>query len=125
MTDAIRALRLAVEAGGSILNALPEDYAPHWQKMCDAHWGSLDAALALMKAVLPGRGWSVHQAARHDRFFACVNKGRDGGIVSEFGAGAMADTPARALLIAVLKALEATAPASQSPAHLGDQEDSQ
>jgi hypothetical protein len=118
MTDAIRALRLAVERGDwspfLALTALGSD-----SRKIDARGafdGSLDAALALMKAVLPGWGWVV-QSNAGAYIWREATPSDD--------VEAEADTPARALLLAVLKALDATAPASQSPAHLGDQEDSQ
>jgi ribonuclease HI len=70
-----------------------------------------------MKAVLPGWGWVVQSNAGA--------YGSGAKLSPSMTAMAEADTPARALLLAVLKALEATASASQSPAHLGNQEDSQ
>jgi hypothetical protein len=65
--------------------------------------GSLDAALALIKAVLPGWGWSVGSVVQ--RFCAEVYFGTldDAAEVHS----AIADTPARALLIATLEALKA------------------
>jgi hypothetical protein len=119
MTDAIRALRLAVEVG-----KLPDYEVTEAAGLSDAidalsqimHGNSLDAALALMKAVLPGWGWVV-QSNAGAYIWREATPSDD--------VEAEADTPARALLLAVLKALDATAPASQSPAHLGDQEDSQ
>jgi uncharacterized protein (DUF2267 family) len=127
MTDAIRALREAVEAGELVeVNAIlgrmfaaDQDLPWDWiSNVNSAFRGSLDAALALMKAVLPGWDYRIE---RHDAdHFALV-----------FRSGWMDDhvddweinpvSTARALLIAVLKALEATAPASQSPDDLGNQ----
>lgn len=65
--------------------------------------GSIDGAVALLKAVLPGWGWSVGSAVQ--RFFAEVYFGTldDAAEVHS----AIADTPARALLIAILEALKA------------------
>ena len=70
------------------------------QDHCFTAWraynGSMDAALSLFKAVLPGWVW-----VRHD----------DGEILvfdkatHDWGSG-IADTPSRALLIAILEALE-------------------
>jgi hypothetical protein len=131
MTDAIRALRLAVEAGDLPLfrdrvDALGCDKDDRAIWVGTAFHGSLDAALALMKAVLPE--WTA-TIRIHSRGEVTVRSNvavwveddiEDFAVVPEFNACAV--TPARALLLAVLKALEATASASQSPAHLGNQE---
>jgi hypothetical protein len=65
----------------------------------DAYRGSLDAALRLHEALLPGWGWSLG-TARPDSHFAKLwqpGGGTQGHIVS--------DTPARAFLLAILRAL--------------------
>jgi hypothetical protein len=125
MTDAIRALREAVEAGlepsrdewRAIFPDLPDedDDYPRNHMAFAANQGWVDAALALMKAVLPGRRvlqfcelwsgeWLVRLEHKHDLPLAA----------------SMSDTPARALLHAILKALEAQhLPAALSTARDG------
>jgi hypothetical protein len=128
MIDAIRALREAVENGGEVrflaYKAFPDGYVC----LMAAYDGSLDAALALMKAVLPGwRVGSIHQF-ESGRWYVKIYlpMGDDWPKWTPYPEHEAAnDDAARALVICELKALEATASASQSPAHLGNQEDSQ
>jgi hypothetical protein len=135
MTDAIRALREAVEArpAGQVFDGFTDDL-DRWfeafptktypvsdnarlaRRACD---GDMNAALALMKAVLPGWEWWADGVNGASVWYAGV-EGDAPYFDGEYGPNV--DTPARALLLAVLKALEATASASQSPAHLGNQE---
>jgi hypothetical protein len=125
MTDAIRALRLAVEAGtwgADGIAAHPPELGAASFIAWSAYNGSFDAALVFMKAVLPEWAWWVDGHNGASVWYAWV-EGDAPYFDGEYGPNV--DTPARALLLAVLKALEATASASQSPAHLGDQEDSQ
>jgi hypothetical protein len=68
--------------------------------------GSLDAALALMQAVLPGWRWELFD--------------RDGARIWESGAPhkptlGEAENPARALLLAILKAMEAAPTQGETP----------
>lgn len=69
-----------------------------WDTVCLAHDGSLDAALALHEALLPGWDW-----AREWGYMAVVKKG-----AGSFSA--RSDTPARAWLLAVLKAYRSIQP---------------
>lgn len=117
MTDkaAIRELREKVEAGGDagFVSGLSDDVFPEHlrQAVANAYAGSLDAALALYEAVLPG--WAIermHQWPGKQAFVSLWgthehNGGRwhhpeDGRVEAE------AETLARALLIAILKAME-------------------
>ena len=103
----IAALIEAVEAG----TWLPDGYAeypaffPDWmgvrnaQSMTEAYLGSLDAAKALHEALLPGWGWDV---ASSDA--AAVFKGNALHGPAEL---ASSTTPARAWLLAILRAKEA------------------
>jgi hypothetical protein len=113
MTDAIRALREAVEAGKARgrYGQLCDDTGLDAVEVMRADVsGSLDAALALMQAVLPEWDWNVDNWSGASG--AAVHPPHDGEWV--FGS---ADTPARALLLAILKALEA----SQSSTKGGEQ----
>ena len=117
----IRELIEAVEAGGAnhgsfaeaLINDDPQD---DWcvQRAINAHrayTGSVDAALALMQAVLPG--WTaveIRSRGGMSRWVAEVSRCPDeyfGGEEAEIG---HADTPARALLLAILKAKEGETP---------------
>lgn len=64
--------------------------------------GSLDAALALHEALLPGRTLSVGQNAHHGDWNAWVRYAEDGEILDEYTAAS--DTAARSLLLAILRA---------------------
>jgi hypothetical protein len=107
MTDAIRALREAVERVAPPKEIAPLIYAAVADegrqdlvcKVMDGGIEAMGAALAIMKAVLPGWRWNAGEdehsvwaivSSRHGTF-------RDDGAAS----------PARALLLAILKALEA------------------
>jgi hypothetical protein len=68
-------------------------------KWCvDAWLGSLDAALRLHEALLPGWGWDTGHGAE-EPFYANVYLK-----AAEYAAGS--DTPARAWLLALLRALK-------------------
>lgn len=94
-TQALRDLLAAIEVGGELPRPLP---FPVWQSalVLEAYRGSLDAAKALHEAVLPGWGWAATQ----------VGANVEG--PTEFYSDD-ATTPARAWLIAILKALIAQA----------------
>ena len=64
--------------------------------------GSLDAALALHEALLPGRTLSVGQNAHYGDWNAWVRYAEDGEILDEYTAAS--DTAARSLLLAILRA---------------------
>lgn len=117
MTAALQALLERVEAGDSRLAIL--DAAGKWAHaygnvglylyVTDAHFGSLDAAKALMGAVLPGWGYAVSA----DYF---TGMRRSQARVSHLGLKYSAyiddhseiDRSARVLLICILRALIAT-----------------
>lgn len=67
-----------------------------------AYNGSLDAALALHEALLPGRTLSVGQNAHYGDWNAWVRYAEDGEILDEYTAAS--DTAARSLLLAILRA---------------------
>ena len=67
-----------------------------------AYKGSLDAALALHEALLPGRTLTVGQNAHHGDWNAWVRYAEDGTILDEYTAAS--DTAARSLLLAILRA---------------------
>ena len=73
--------------------------------------GSLDAAKALHEAVLPGWSPSVGQNAHHGYWFATVMRAENGTIAADTtGTG---PCPARAWLLAILRALHAQADTAQ------------
>jgi hypothetical protein len=103
----IRELREAVEAGTArnetFLNALGHISVGTTEVAFRAFHGSLDAAVALVEAVLPGWDWTIRNLPDAD-----LKPPRE---LRHLG-HAYADStnsgyPARALLIATLKALEA------------------
>ena len=69
-----------------------------------AHNGSLDAAMALMKSVLPG--WTVNliQNMHHKHWNAFVTRIKEDGAAIDYSANHN-DNPARALLLAIIHAL--------------------
>lgn len=77
-------------------------YLQGWQWIIRAHEGSLDAALALHSALLPGRTLSVGQNAHYGDWNAWVRYAEDGEILDEYTAGS--DTAGRSLLLAILRA---------------------
>lgn len=105
MTDRLTALKelLAKVEAGEI-----EGYAfefadisgAYAQHAVQAYHGSLDAALALHEAVLPGWDFAVYA----DSAEVSETKPGDGYDITEHY-GADSDTPARAWLIAILRAL--------------------
>ena len=70
------------------------------EKVWDAYKGSLDAAMALHEAVLPGRGW-FFEAGGTPRMCAGIFH-EDVKTPPHIG---KADTPSRAWLVAIIKAL--------------------
>ena len=98
MTDLDKLIE-AVEAGR--LSEAPHDLVKMpremWEPIFKANSGSLDAALALHEALLPG--WIVERMMQGDGFWTCQlgNEGRDW----EEGES---PTPARAWLLAILRA---------------------
>lgn len=84
-----------------------------------AHAGSLDAAKALHDALLPGWTACVGQNAHHGDWNAFVRLAEDGTITKEHCCGTD-DNPARAWLLAVLRAKLAEADNSTGPQKTAD-----
>ena len=111
MTDRLAklvALRKAVEAGDWSFNLSCAVFPPeHAYAKCtfmfadDAFNGSLDDALALLEAVLPGVQWAIY--SRPPGVVASIIAGDPSGDLTEFNK--FAATPARALLLVILSAL--------------------
>lgn len=76
--------------------ALPEN----WHDAMNAYLGSLDAAKRLHDALLPGWGWETGANATFASIAQVWKSGRDKAHV------ATSETPARAFLLAILRALE-------------------
>ena len=91
----------AVEAGVDDVNWFPISghSAAKWGYCQRAYEGSLDAALALHEALLPGCGWKTQKLLCNDYYTADV-----WGEYAYSEANGTAPTTARAWLIAVLKA---------------------
>ena len=69
---ALDALIAAVEAGEPVLAPLPDWWHPdNWRHMVNAHYGSLDAALALHNALLPGWWWQIGSCCVSDDAKVC------------------------------------------------------
>ena len=108
MNDALTRLADAVGAG----TATDADFDATWPRaMYGEHYyakqaynGSLDAAKALHEAVLPKWSPSVGQNVHHGYWFAHVMKSDDGSIVGDHS-GLSPDNPARAWLLAIIRAL--------------------
>lgn len=96
--DALRELLAKVEAGKSLWEGYSDYHTlqPYHALISDAYHGSLDAAKALHEAVLLGWWWKAISPDPH-----YVQVGRPNiGVYSGYS-----DNPARAWLIAILKAL--------------------
>ena len=104
MTDAITALREQVEAGDhrvGMWDAVRSPLHPHAPEYArQAFLGSLDAAKALHEALLPGWKWDVNTAGASVFMMAHPHDGNAHGHRDD-------TNPARAWLIAILRALEA------------------
>ena len=80
----------------------------HYWIAREAYNGSMDAAIALMKAVLPGWVWALSSIGNREedpRPIAMIFDGAKKNIKDGEEIMAQADTPAHALLIAILQAL--------------------
>lgn len=105
--QALTELRDKVAAGAEVT---ARDASRIWPKgyahAINAGHGSLDAALALHNAVLPGWDWAItNEGAKAGEYpgpFCIVSPFND---VGEMDITASADTPARAWLLAILSAL--------------------
>ena len=91
----IRALIEAVESGTFMMDALPW---PHEVTAYNAFSGSLDAAKALHDALLPGWRARVDTGRRHRAWVISPENRR---------LDAYSESPARAWLLAILRAYEA------------------
>ena len=93
MTDELDDLVAAVEAGTFLMDVLPpeEELTAY-----DAFSGDLNAAVRLVEALLPGWGWVVENDST-----AAVWHPDTLGVSRDLSTS---DTPARALLLAVLRA---------------------
>jgi len=100
----------AVEAGTFLMNVLPEHEATAYQ----AFSGSLDAAKRLHDALLPGSVTVCitqrYGGGFHARLFDWVERVREDGSRWWMEASAWSDNPARAWLLAILRALEQEGP---------------
>jgi hypothetical protein len=110
--NAIRELIEIVEQGqpfplGRKADARGDDpltLARNWGAAYDAYHGSLDAACALHEVVLPDWGWEVGTMSGSATVYPPDYPGKDFE-AQEYSSEA--DTPARAWLLAILRALEA------------------
>jgi len=112
--DALQELLAKVEAGEVIQSADAVDIWPidarsmslPWLDACKASQGSLDAALALHIAVLPGAGWDVYRTSKYPGMIPGSSQHE---FAAKVGWGTThrgeADNPARAWLCAILKAM--------------------
>ena len=101
MTDLDKLIE-AVDAGDNRFSSyLPSGDAREWPSIYKAMDGSLDAAHRLHEALLPG--WRVHDFSQYSTFWAIVLNGEP---PPHFFHG-KAETPARAWLLAILRALKA------------------
>lgn len=110
MTDHAKALDALIEAveAGTVRPYVIEEMAARifshyaWPKAGPAYNGSLDAAVALKDALLPGWAWGITQNHDQDPCALAINE--DLRIVER----ACSPTPSRALLLAILKAYRHT-----------------
>jgi uncharacterized membrane protein len=103
MTD-LEKLIAAVEAGDSRFSSyLPSGHERAWPQFYKAMDGSLDAALALFNALLPGVGFYLWDAPETGKCGCKIG----------WSAPSHAPTPARALLLATLRAYASTTPQEQ------------
>ena len=96
---------VAVEMHAKALARAARDVGGMWPSydVIKAHGGSLDAAKALHEALLPGWTAVLGQNAHHGDWSAIVRLTEDGEIAHEYYGGSD-DFPARAWLLAILRA---------------------
>lgn len=94
MTDALTRLADAVESGTATTMGFEDAGFDGWAEL--AYFGSLDAAKALHEAVLPG--WEWHLGPSNAKIYPY-----NGSPLKSWSG--MADTPARAWLLAIIRAL--------------------
>tara|TARA_R110000851_G_scaffold272844_1_gene425568 strand:- start:860 stop:1195 length:336 start_codon:yes stop_codon:yes gene_type:complete len=100
--DALQELLAKVEAGGRLpMVGRANHTGLNYIQVMKAHDGSLDAAKALHEAVLEGFSWSV---SKHDRAYISRHTDPDD-TRTWIEVSAQSDNPARAWLIAIIKAL--------------------
>jgi hypothetical protein len=103
MTDALTRLADAVEAGTlkpvDLVMLKPNEHAQAWK----AYHGSLDAAKALHDAELPAMFWNMGHLDHPSLGYACTVA--DGHFADSTSWRGYAMTPARAWLLAILRAL--------------------
>ena len=106
--DALKEMLAKVEAGGyDTPNFIALVSKPHQQcRAGEAYRGSLDAALDLHNAVLPDAGWDVYRTSKYPGMIPGSSQHE---FAAKVGWGTThrgeANNPARAWLIAILKAL--------------------
>ena len=104
MTTDLDRLIEAVESGEMLeMTTVIRSPVVEWGSMVMASFdGSIDAAVALLEALLPGRNWSLDGG---NQPYAVVWTGERNWSANE---GAEASNPARALLLATLRAYRST-----------------
>lgn len=106
-----------VRVSGDFENVWPKRHE-HWDQDPAAHasaayLGSTDAAIELCEAVLPDFTWLIRGADREDyalhqgKFLANIWNGNGNPNTGQAHYPVWSDTPARALLLAILEALKA------------------
>lgn len=110
MSEALSKLIEAVATGqaptGLDVHRADTGHSDHITMVLGAFNGSLDAAKALHEALLPGWTTVLGQNAHHGDWSAIVRLTEDGEIAHEYYGGAD-DLPARAWLLAILRAYAA------------------
>lgn len=110
MSGALSKLIEAVATGqaptGLDVHRADTGHSDHIAMVLGAFNGSLDAAKALHEALLPGWTTVLGQNAHHGDWSAIVRLTEDGEITHEYYGGAE-DAPARAWLLAILRAYAA------------------
>lgn len=103
MTDALTRLADAVEAGRDDSEKWYPAFGEHGYNAMRAFHGSLDAAKSLHEAVLPDWVWFIGHLDSIELGFTCTVSSKPFPDAPSFGA--FSDNPARAWLLAVIKAL--------------------
>ena len=106
MTDMDKLIE-AVEAGEADLDQFPAaGNSPYRNWIVGAYRGSLDAAHRLHEALLPGWGWEASSADRQSHAEVWTDDDFDAAVPSP-PISARSATPARAWLLAILRAVKA------------------
>ena len=101
MTDALTRLADAVEAGTATTMGFEDAGFDGWAEL--AYFGSLDAAKALHEAVLPAMFWNMGHLDAPSLGYVCTVA--DGHFADSPSWRGNAMTPARAWLLAIIRAL--------------------